>query len=1079
MSGVTSLVSHAVGLPLNGGSYNAESPLISADGSAVVFSSRSVNLVANSGSTGKFPHSHVYAFETATGLISLVDHTTTDNVTPGNGKSYHADVSADGRFVVYWSYATNLVASGAAGKGDAYRFDRQSGTSISLSQSGNGFTGPSAISDDGRWITLVSSATNLISGATTSGTQVLLCDADTGTLAMVSHVPGNALVAGNGTSTVANISGDGTAVVFLSQATDLVAGFSDGNGAAEYDLYTFDRPSGAVSLASHSWAAAAISANAGAAIALPQVSDDGRFVVFPSQSTDLVSGFVDNDGTGVEVGPDLGYDVFRFDRIAGKSQLVSSSVAGATQTGNRGAFSAAMNADGTYVAYTTAAGNVIAGLTDTNGHDDVYGRDVVSSNASLVSRRFGVPALSAGGGSEWAQVSADARYVVFTDTATNLVPGQMDTEQTQDVFLTDRQTQTTWMVSHSASGAATAANNESGIPVISADGRYVAYCSFATDLIDGFVDGNGPRLSMVTGGMDVFLFDRVTATNTLVSHKGGSPNTGGNSISGTFSPFPDYLLTISDDGRYVGYMSLANDLVSGFADNNGTSVSNHKGGDVYVYDRVTGGNEVVSHTPGAPLNGGNGNSYAPSISGDGRYVAYWSSGNSMVAGMPPGSGREVFVYDRQTGTTALVSHAAGSATTPGNGGSNNPAISRDGKYVVFQSAANTLVTGGSDPNNLNDVFLYDRQTGTNTLVSHRFDSAVSAGSMSSSIDTEDRSMNDTVISSDGRFVMFQSQAQNLVSGFVDGNGQDTISALASIASDVYLFDRLTGTNTLISRTAASATSGGNRTSAFGSLSGDGRFLTFVSQSSNLAAAGTRASDSYNVFLYDRLAGTLSLVSQSITGVTLTSSQLSFLPTLSRDGSAAIYVSNADNLVAGDFNSFADVFAYVTPPPRVQSVTINDGSPQRSTVRSLTVTFDQPVFFAGSPAAAFALTSQAGSVQLAAGSMVGNSLTLTFSGPLTQFASLIDGKYTLTVLANQVSNVGPLDGNGDGVGGDNYTFGFHRLFGDADGDADVDATDFGAFRQAFGTAGVAFDFDNDGDVDASDFGQFRQRFGMSL
>src|SRR5205085_1719943 len=104
---------------------------------------------------------------------------------------------------------------------------------------------------------------------------------------------------------------------------------------------------------------------------------------------------------------------------------------------------------------------------------------------------------------------------------------------------------------------------------------------------------------------------------------------------------------------------------------------------------------------------------------------------------------------------------------------------------------------------------------------------------------------------------------------------------------------------------------------------------------------------------------------------------------------------------------------------------------------------------------------------------------TFSGPLTQFGSLVDGKYTLTILASQVSNIAALDGNGDGTPGDDFTFSFHRLFGDSDGDRDVDAADFGAFRSAFGGYQLAFDFDNDGDTDAADFAQFRARFGGFL
>jgi surface-anchored protein len=175
------------------------------------------------------------------------------------------------------------------------------------------------------------------------------------------------------------------------------------------------------------------------------------------------------------------------------------------------------------------------------------------------------------------------------------------------------------------------------------------------------------------------------------------------------------------------------------------------------------------------------------------------------------------------------------------------------------------------------------------------------------------------------------------------------------------------------------------------------------------------------------------------------------------------------------------------PPRVSSTAVNNGAAQRSRVTTVAVTFDQPVTFAGLPAAAFQLRRQSDNAAPALAAAVDNSgpgtvVTLTFSGPATESASLADGRYTLTVLASQVPG---LDGNGDGTPGDDYVLvgapanGLFRLFGDADGDGDVDAQDFGAFRAAFGGMNFIFDFDGDGDVDAADFGAFRSRFGTTV
>jgi len=178
--------------------------------------------------------------------------------------------------------------------------------------------------------------------------------------------------------------------------------------------------------------------------------------------------------------------------------------------------------------------------------------------------------------------------------------------------------------------------------------------------------------------------------------------------------------------------------------------------------------------------------------------------------------------------------------------------------------------------------------------------------------------------------------------------------------------------------------------------------------------------------------------------------------------------------------------YYSDPPTISSATINSGAFQRSRVTSAKISFDQPVSLPPNPAAAFELRRQSDNAAVAlTATPLGNSVTLTFTGGPVDGASLADGRYTLKILASQVNN-GNFDGNGDGTPGDDFVLvgtpanGLFRLFGDFDGDGDVDAQDFGAFRSAFGgTTNLAFDFDGDGDVDASDFGQFRTRFGNSI
>jgi len=1075
------LVSHDAQSPLVGASYDARIPVVSKHGHYVTFVGSSVNLVAgfpNPGGGTKSQFSHAYLFDRKTGTSILLDHTPAGTSSPGNGNAFAGNLTDDLRYITFSSRATNLLSTPTTNHSNGYLRDLQTGQAVLISRSptapygGNGSSG-AIISADGKWIMVSSQATNLLPGQTGAAGQIYFYDVTAAALSLATHAPGSPLEGGNARSTAATLSADGRYVSFASQATNLVAGFVDGNGGTNDDMFLYDRVTKLTTLVSRKTGTQSESGNG--ASGGQSVSADGRYVNFASLATDLLPAF--DDGNGTNAPAYIGYDRFRFDRITGLVELVSAKPGGSTASGNQQTVYASMSADGGTIAFTTQSSDIASGIIDVNGVEDVFVRDMTTGDTIVASQREGMASATPGGASLWAQQSADGRFITFTSTAANLVAGQVDAPNSQDVFLHDRQTKTTVLVSRAYDSAVTAATGEpngynSGIPVISADGRYVAFASNAQNLVPGFVDGNGPPLvgQGLYSGTDVFLYDRLTGINTLVSHQAGAANVAGNSWSGTFSPYPNYLLSISDDGRYVSYYSYATDLVAGFVDLNGATA----GSDLYVYDRVSGSNELISHAAGNPLAGGNRASYQPRLSGDGRYVAYWSYASNLTGGVTTTNRSHVYLYDRQTGQTALVSHAAGSIAA-GNGGSNNPVISRDGRFVAYQSAANTLVAG-TDTNGVNDVFLYDRLTGVNTLVSHAWNSLTTAGSLASDIGIGDYAINDTFISADGRFVTYASQAGNLVPGFVDNNGQNLING-DSYPGDVYLFDRLTGVNTLVSRLPASPVAGSKAASFAAGLSGDGRFVAFHSWQTDLAPGVPAASGDGN-YVFDRLTGQLTLVTPSATGVTIGGGQ-SGIPGISRDGSTVVYVSDAYNLVPGDLNGFTDVFAYVTLPPRVQAVTIADGSAQRSVIRSLTVTFDQPVFFAGQPAAAFVLTGQAGSVQLAAGSVLGTSVTLTFSGSQTQFGSLIDGKYTLRVLADQVSNIGSLDGNNDGVGGDDFTFNFHRLFGDADGNGFVDAWDFRAFRAAFGSASAVFDLDNDGDVDAADFVAFRGRFGTSV
>jgi Tol biopolymer transport system component len=316
-----------------------------------------------------------------------------------------------------------------------------------------------------------------------------------------------------------------------------------------------------------------------------------------------------------------------------------------------------------------------------------------------------------------AAFSADGRYVVFWSSASNLVPG--DTNGAFDVFLRDRETGATEIVSVDSAGVQGLENSLD--PSISADGRYVAFESHASNLVPGDTNGS----------FDVFVRDRLTGTTERLS----VDSSGAEGNNQSFDP------SISADGRFVAFYSSATNLVPG--DTNDSL-------DVFVHDRQSGTTERVSvDWDGAE---GNGHSRLPSISSDGRYVAFESSATNLVAGDTNGV-LDIFVRDRQNGTTERVSVGAGGAQ--GDGASSLASISGDGRYVTFESFATNLVPG--DTHGFLDVFFRDRLSATTTRVS------VDSGGAQGNGDSGTAS-----VSADGRFVAFHSFAANLAHGDTNG-----------------------------------------------------------------------------------------------------------------------------------------------------------------------------------------------------------------------------------------------------------------------------------------------------------------------
>jgi archaellum component FlaF (FlaF/FlaG flagellin family) len=420
--------------------------------------------------------------------------------------------------------------------------------------------------------------------------------------------------------------------------------------------------------------------------------------------------------------------------------------------------------------------------------------------------------------SEGGSISADGRYVAFDSRASNLVPG--DTNNTGDVFVHDRQTGQTTRVSVSSTGEQ--ANGWSWGGSISDNGRYVAFTAGASNLVPGDTNNTG----------DVFVHDRQTGQTTRVSVSSTGQQANGG--SGAWS--------ISADGRYIAFTSAASNLVPG--DTNNTP-------DMFVHDRQTGQTTRVSvSSTGQQANGW---SSAGSISDNGRYVAFHSEASNLVPGDTNGT-QDVFVHDRITGNTRRVSVSSSGEEgrkPPGwdrDGvfpyAAASPVISANGRYVVFDAIYFNLVPG--DTNQDWDVFLHDLETATTTRISVNKRGVQGNGPST-----------DPDISGDGRFIAFSSFASNLVDADSD-LCRDTVFDIIYNCADVFVYDRVTSTTVLVSLAADGYQGNGNsgingeffKPTYLGmAISADGRHVTFTSWASNLVPGDTNGT--LDIFVRDR------------------------------------------------------------------------------------------------------------------------------------------------------------------------------------------------------------------------------------
>jgi len=638
----------------------------------------------------------------------------------GSGDSGLAIISPDGRYNLFASLANNLTLASNINLAQPFQYkvfvrDNLNQTTRLASVNLNGGGGnsnsiPTGLSTNGQYALFESGASDLVANDTNKANDVFVRDLVNGTTTLVSVSTNGG--SANGSSRGSVLTPDGRYVAFVGTAADLVAG--DTNKIP--DVFVRDLQTGLTTLVS----VGAMATNPSTLLSSsesPEITPDGRYVVFYSTATNLVPNVLTPN------------EIYVRDLVAGQTFWASTNARALAEavmgSSNIVCCNYSMSDDGQWVAFeacTNAAGTFGAsglilryslqtGLTDviyTNAHVPVLSYELIHDLSMSPDGRFvafvagnsietnaiyvwdaqtGTNALvsvsldkvtPATGICDSPVISSDGQFVAFISSATNLVTNALAGDF--HLYIRDRQAGVTQLLDHDTNGVG-AGVDSMAVPALSADGRVVAF-----DSADLLADNR----HLIR---DVFAHTVATGSNVLISASNPalwSQTPNGNSGFTSFGT--------SSNGQFVAFYSDADDLVPN--DTNGCR-------DVFVRDLAGGTNILVSvNTNGTS---GDGLSTDPAISGDGRYVAFVSWADDLVNG-DTNQATDVFVRDLQAGTTTLVSVST-NGVNPGNGESYSPAISADGRYVLFHSLAGNLAKGWFG-HGVENLFFRDMRTGT-------------------------------------------------------------------------------------------------------------------------------------------------------------------------------------------------------------------------------------------------------------------------------------------------------------------------------------------------------------------------------
>ena len=504
---------------------------------------------------------------------------------------------------------------------------------------------------------------------------------------------------------------------------------------------------------------------------------------------------------------------------------------------------------------------------------------------------------------------------------------------TSSLAVTAPPTQPVQLVSVSTGGAQANAASSVNLSAVSADGRYIVFSTNASNLVSGNTNGYS----------QMYVRDRQTGTTTPVSV----------SSNGVLSDRGGEVGSISADGRFAIFGSTATNLYPG-------SSSSTQG--IYVRDLVLGATEREDVAPdGTPANS---DASEPNISADGRYVKFLSNATNLVSGV---TGTQVYLRDRTTGKTILASAALDG--TPANAGASGSAISADGRFIAFDSTSTNLVS--QNTNGLKQAFLRDVVAGTTVLVSAATDGTSANAQV---FDEVGGTFGPLAMSADGRYIVFNSNATNLVSQAVDGS-----------VTHLFKRDIQTQQTTLIDADSVGTPLGGSSDYSYPSISADGRFVSFLGF--------------WQVLVRDTVAnqtGVVSVANDGSAGNVTAAPACCSSTVVSPGGGSVVFASSATNLVANDTNGVSDVFVAQNPfegSSYVQSLTLNSSSILGGSSVTGTITLNSPAPTGG---ASVTVWSNNEAAQPPAVVVVPAGAT---SAPVTISSSLVPSETVLTIMAS--------------------------------------------------------------------------------